>query len=313
MSVDADDEFQKELIALFAQEAQEWLEQIHVALDELQQGPPADRHAKLAQTMKAGLANLGGSAATVNLTEVEQASFAALPFVEAVENPAVPVSAGAFLSLCKQLGLIQGALTRATGMAFDAEPPVCTETGQAAMATSDLLAALQGLPPGQAGADATARKVTRTVIARVEEWVKTGVVQCDTNSLRELLSRTADAEQLFAATVQQQGPLVVEGVAQMNRALWVPDQAPCGEWQALADRVSALWSVSQQADAVQAMTFFLGLQSFLTIVSERRVRPNPKQCEAVERRLRSMLDAMQAWVEAWRAERAAICALLPAA
>ena len=57
MAVDTDDEFQKELIALFAQEAQEWLQQIHVALDELQQGPPADRHLKLAHTIKAGLAN----------------------------------------------------------------------------------------------------------------------------------------------------------------------------------------------------------------------------------------------------------------
>ncbi|MEK6532753.1 MAG: hypothetical protein AABZ52_02580, partial [Nitrospirota bacterium] len=64
MAVETDDEFQKELIALFTQEAQEWLQQIHVALDELQQGPPADRHLKLAHTIKAGLTNLGGSAAT---------------------------------------------------------------------------------------------------------------------------------------------------------------------------------------------------------------------------------------------------------
>ena len=46
MSADTDDEFQKELITLFVQEAQEWLQQIHVALDELQQGPPADRDRK---------------------------------------------------------------------------------------------------------------------------------------------------------------------------------------------------------------------------------------------------------------------------
>ncbi|GKS66434.1 hypothetical protein YTPLAS72_37380 [Nitrospira sp.] len=39
MSVETEDAFQKELIELFVQEAQEWLQQIHVALDELQQAP----------------------------------------------------------------------------------------------------------------------------------------------------------------------------------------------------------------------------------------------------------------------------------
>lgn len=39
MSADTEDAFQKELIELFVQEAQEWLQQIHVALDELQQAP----------------------------------------------------------------------------------------------------------------------------------------------------------------------------------------------------------------------------------------------------------------------------------
>ncbi len=104
MAVGTDDEFQKELIALFAQEAQEWLQQIHVALDELQQGPPADRHLKLAHTIKAGLTNLGGSAATINLHEVEQASFSGLPLVEAVEDPSVPLSACRFFSALQTVG-----------------------------------------------------------------------------------------------------------------------------------------------------------------------------------------------------------------
>ena len=44
MSGDTSDEFQKELVDLFVQEAHEWLQNIHVALDELQQGPPPERH-----------------------------------------------------------------------------------------------------------------------------------------------------------------------------------------------------------------------------------------------------------------------------
>lgn len=313
MSVDADDEFQKELITLFVQEAQEWLQQIHVALDELQQGPPADRHTKLAQTMKAGLTNLGGSAATISLSEIEQASFAALSFVEAVENPAAALSASAFLALCKQLGHIHSALTRATGVTFDAESSVCPEAVPATLSASDLLAALQGLLSRQTGETEMARNVTRTVIAQIEGLIQTGVTECDAHSLRSFLIRVADAEQIFLDAVQQQGPMVVDGVAQMSRGLRESDRMSTGEGQALVDQVNALWAASQQVNALQAMTFFMGLQSFLTIVTHRRVLPEARQFELVEQRLRGILGHVQEWVEAGRKEREAIDALLPAA
>ena len=119
MSGDTSDEFQKELVDLFVQEAHEWLQNIHVALDELQQGPPPERHAALIGTLTAGVTNLGGSAATINLPDVEQASFAALPFIEAIKDPTKSFSVQHFLSLCKQLGQIHTALTNATGVSFE--------------------------------------------------------------------------------------------------------------------------------------------------------------------------------------------------
>ena len=75
MAAGTPDDFQKELVDLFVQEAHEWLQNIHVALDELQQGPAPERHAKLIGTITAGVTNLGGSAATLNLSDVEHASF----------------------------------------------------------------------------------------------------------------------------------------------------------------------------------------------------------------------------------------------
>src|SRR6267143_1878438 len=85
MAADTTDDFQKELVDLFVQEAHEWLQNIHVALDELQQGPAPERHAKLIETISAGVTNLGGSAATINLPDVTHASFAAIPCVERID------------------------------------------------------------------------------------------------------------------------------------------------------------------------------------------------------------------------------------
>ena len=121
MAADTTDDFQKELVDLFVQEAHEWLQNIHVALDELQQGPAPERHAKLIGIISAGVTNLGGSAATINLPDIEHASFEAIPFIEALQDPQKAFSVQDFLSLCKQLGQIHTALTRATGTSFEDE------------------------------------------------------------------------------------------------------------------------------------------------------------------------------------------------
>lgn len=312
MAVDTDDEFQKELIALFAQEAQEWLQQIHVALDELQQGPPADRHLKLAHAIKAGLTNLGGSAATINLHEVEQASFDGLPLIEAVQNPSVPLSASAFLALCKQLGQIHDALTRATGVAFDAESatdnvgPVTVPAQEFQIALTDLIGRL-------AGSMAMPCHVTKTILAQIDGMTKHGVTHCDAASLREVLERGAEVERAFAQLVQRIGPLVSDGIETMARTSGDEWREASAEWRAMTNQVAELWSVSQQVNAVEAMTFFTGLQSFLLLVTERRVRPSTAQFKRVEERLRRMPVIIHEWVEAGRREREAIEALLPVA
>lgn len=312
MAVDTDDEFQKELVALFTQEAQEWLQQIHVALDELQQGPPADRHLKLAHTIKAGLTNLGGSAATINLHEVEQASFSGLPLVEAVENPSVPLSASAFLALCKQLGQIHDALTRATGMAFDAGSAV-EEVAAVTVPAQEFLAALSDLISRLADSTAMTCHVTKTIIAQIDGMTKNGVTHCDAASLREVLARGAEVERMYAQTVQRLGPIVADGIEKMAQLSIDQWKEAVVEWKAMADHAAELWLASQQVNAVEAMTFFTGLQSFLTIVREQRVMPPTSQFKKVETRLRTMPTIIQEWAEAGRRERGAIESLLPAA
>lgn len=310
MAVEAEDAFQKELIELFVQEAHEWLQQIHVALDELQQGPPPDRHLKLAQTIKAGITNLGGSAATINLSDVERASFSALPFVEAVQNPAASISANDFIILCKQLGHIHAALTRATGVTFDAEGAAdVAESVPVTVSSSELLAALQGLQQRQGASGSVQRNLVSTVIAQIEGLMSNGVGQCDVTSMREFLDRLAGAEEAFHAAAAQQLPQVAEGIAQLKK---VEAQAASPErLQAVLDQVAQLWTVAQQVNASQAMTFFMGLHSFLSVVMQQRVVVAAKKYDAVESRLRGMMGLIQAWVDTGSAERAAIGSLLP--
>jgi hypothetical protein len=66
-----------------------------------------------------------------------------------------------------------------------------------------------------------------------------------------------------------------------------------------------LVSSAQQLRAPQA-SFFSGLQSFLTLALQGRVPVTASRYEAVESRLKDTLQALQAWVDAGRAERTVI-------
>lgn len=311
MPVESPDEFQKELTDVFIQEAQEWLQQIHVALDELQQAPPPDRHVKLAHTILAGLTNMGGSAATIGLREVERESYAALPFVEAVQAPSDTISTDDFIALCKHLGAIHTSLTRATGITFDEEVAVDQAQGQAVtILASDLLALLHRFKDQRPLAAACPRNLLHTVIAQVEGLKQNGIEQCNVTSLRDFLQRWSEGEEGFLDAVKAQIPAIADELACLQRGADKPGPSS-KQLGAVVEQAAQLWSAAQQVNASQTMTFFMGLHSFLTVVMQQRVVVVAPKYAAVQARLAECVQALQAWVEAGRAERSAIGAILP--
>ena len=307
MSVDTGDDFQKELVDLFVQEAHEWLQNIHVALDELQQGPPPDRHQKLIEIISAGVSNLGGSAATINLPEVEQASFAAFPFIDAIRDPKKTFSVQDFLSLCKQLGQIHTALTRTTGVSFEESGEAAVESIRQTMPIPDFIRALQRLQQTQ---QLTGRNLVQGLIDQMESQLRSGVDQVDVHALHDFLARVSDAEEAFLCTVQQSLPALADKV----RALAIDETQQSQGTEVLEASlrdVSQLRTDAQQVNAAPVMMFLTGLQSLLTVIIQRRVTVATKRLVAVEGRVRSMAGIIQQWVKLGQAERAAINQLLP--
>ena len=310
MSVETEDGFQKELVELFVQEAQEWLQQIHVALDELQQAPASDRHRTLAQTIKVGLTNLGGSAATINLSDVERASFSALPFVDAVEDPSSQISADDFLALCKQLGYIHVALTRATGVTFEAESVQAScESPPTLIQTNQLLTLLRGLQERSKMPNTVDRHLVQTMVAQAEGLLQRGMEQCNVASLQEFLDRSGEGEQGFLRLVQEETPHVTAVLHALKSGHGVTG-TPSVDLPKAVEQAAQMWSAAQQVNASHAMTFFMGLHSFLTIVAQRRVAVSEKNYETVQSRLTQSMKVIEEWVESGRAERVAIQGVL---
>ncbi|MDC8448748.1 MAG: hypothetical protein OJF51_004668 [Nitrospira sp.] len=311
MSVETEDAFQKELVELFVQEAQEWLQQIHVALDELQQAPPFERHRALAQTIKIGITNLGGSAATLTLSDVERASFAALPFVEAVQDPSVRISVDDFIALCKQLGHVHGALTRATGVAFDEKHvPASDEAPPMMIETKTFLALLRGLQDQCTTGDTFHRNVVQTMMAQAEELVERGVEQCNVASIQEFLDRSAEGDEGFLQVVRQELPHL-KAVLQTLKNDGIAPGPPSSDSRDVVELVAQLWSAAQQVNASQAMVFFMGLHSFLTIVTHRRLVVDAKNYDAIQSRLDQSVKWLEEWATSGRTERMAIQGILP--
>lgn len=310
MSVETEDAFQKELVELFVQEAQEWLQQIHVALDELQQSPPFERHRALAQTIKVGITNLGGSAATLNLNDVERASFSALPFVEAVQDPSAQISADDFIALCKQLGHIHGALTRATGVTFVAEHAQASDKEAPTMvATKEFLALLHELQDQRTAPETFHRDLVQRMIAQTKGLMDRGVEQYNVVSIKEFLDRSADGDQGFLQAVRQELPhlTAVLQTLKSDRTVSIP---PASDLQNTVERVAHLWSAAQQVNASEAMVFFMGLHGFLTIVMQHRIVVNATTYDAIQSRLGQSVDGIEKWVEHGQTERMAIQSVL---
>jgi chemotaxis protein histidine kinase CheA len=309
MSGDTSDEFQKELVDLFVQEAHEWLQNIHVALDELQQGPPPERHAALIGTLTAGVTNLGGSAATINLPDVEQASFASLPFIEAIKDPTKSFSVQDFLSLCKQLGQIHTALTNATGVSFESEAEAEVVEAGPAISPAEFLQTLRSLLSKQAPpAGPLERNLIKTLIDQMEGQVQAGVQQVGVDVIQGYLDRMAASEEAFVQVVDAQMPVLTAKLV----ALTDEGALPNGALEASLQEVAQLRAEAQQVNVTPAMTFFGGLQSLLSVIAQHRLRLAAERVQAVTDRLAAIRDLIHQWVERGRAERTAIGQALPA-
>jgi chemotaxis protein histidine kinase CheA len=312
MAAGTPDDFQKELVDLFVQEAHEWLQNIHVALDELQQGPAPDRHAKLIGTITDGVTNLGGSAATLNLSDVEQASFGAIPFVQALHDPQKAFSVQEFLSLCKQLGRIHAALTRATGIFFDEdENAAAAEAIDATLSPREFLHALQELQKEQASGAVSGRNLIHNLIDQMQGQIQAGVERIDAKVIRDYLVRVSEAEESFLKIIDERVPEIFKKMSALKMDGGEISSRVMALESSLQD-VAQLRIEAQQVNAGSAMMFFTGLHSLLTMVVQRRVRLAATRVESVKARLHVMGGAIRQWVEHGRAQRAAIDQLFPA-
>src|SRR3989442_12080544 len=86
----SEDQFQEEVLQLFAEEGLEWIKQIKVALQELESGVTLDKEKKHYDIILRSLTNLMGPAATAQLAALQKLTLPLVPLLQARQTKKSP-------------------------------------------------------------------------------------------------------------------------------------------------------------------------------------------------------------------------------
>ena len=309
-SEQTEDDFQKELVELFGQEAQEWLLQIHSALTELETQPDLDRHTQLVEAVVRGITSLGGSAATVNLADVERATFALLPFIDTVRDRTTATKQD-YATIRAQFGIVIASVTTATGVTLDLgvshEAPAPSEPAADLLT---LLNALRTLQDDYVVSGFSPRSLIPHVMQRLEHEARQGTGQIQATNYHQMLRDLQVTDAQYLESIQQQLPVVAH---HLNRIRMEGSTAleSNNTLSGCIQNIEQLQGIAKQAHATPLVTFLTGLQSFFSLLAQHRIVISSQRVDAVEARLRAVLVTLQEWITAGEQERDAMGRLLP--
>ena len=307
-----EDDFQKELIELFGQEAQEWLIQIHSALTELESQPDTDRHAQLVDAVVRGITSLGGSAATVNLPDVERATFALLPFIDTLKDRTTATKQD-FGTVREQFCLVIASVTMATGITLDLGPEQgAPPQPEPAIDFLTLLNALRMLQDEQVAKEVPSRSLIPQVMHRLEQEARQGESQIQMTAFQQLLGELQSTDARCLDSLREALP----GIAQNLNRLRVEGLTVLEPGNVLGtcmQQIEQLQGIAKQVHATPLVTFLTGLQNFLALIVQRRIVIASQRVQAVEARILAVMTTIEDWITAGQQERDLMSRLLPAA
>ena len=301
-----DDAFRQELLELFTLEAQEWLQQAEAALEELRHEPEEQFNSKLIDVIQQGMSNLGGSAATVELPDLEQMAYGLLPVLASLRMQAIsPPQACAEMSqrmedLASALGKVSSTKEGTT------PPPAATPTQQ-----TFTLENLRQFQLRLTETEPSGRNLMELVIQRISEGNGQAHESLTVSTVTRILREVEGLDEQFLAEMQRHVPQVTEAVAGLKAHSGEP-AGLAGDLASVIESVRGLEQIATTAQAPTIAQFFRGLGSFLTVASQGRLSLVAERLPAVEFRLGAVIPMAHQWVEMGRAERSAIVTLMSA-
>ena len=328
-----DASFEKEVVGLFALEAHEWLAQIQTTLKKLSEGANQTVRPKLYGIILQGITNLAKSAATVQLSAIEQMASNLLPILQEVGRQEPRAAAAALNSLHEGLARISTAVHRLTGGQGDEYPapvpvsegPLVEPASSSSLANHEKVAAPRsviqastagGLPLLTALRElhqARARSVqpTRDVLEAVILMAEHEGGDLEATSIGRILNELNTLDEEFVEEVRKRVPVIIRELHNL-RGQETPDFVTATQLDPIVREVDTLHDLAGRVQASMMTMFLQGLRSFLLVTAYRKASMLPQRLEMVEARMQALIPMAEQWVNIGRIERAAISEILPA-
>ncbi len=328
--------FEKEIVGLFALEAHEWLSQIQTALRKLGGGAEGAVRSKLYGFILNGITNLGRSASTVHLFDIEAMASNLLPILRDVGRTESQWTMDTLRPLHQGLDRIAAAVRRLAGEADDLEGPKDTygsgrplngdhgvasgrltpvasspDMPEKGVSAVPLLKALRELQQARARSMEPARDVLGAVIERAQHEVGEGQDHIAVEVVERILHDLDKMDDAFLQDIHERIPAMIDRIAYL-REQGKPGGITAAELDPVFVHVAALEHLAQMIDAKTILLFLQGVKAFLVVVAQRKVEDLPERLQAVEERIRRLIPMAEQWVTLGRLERASIEDILPA-
>lgn len=329
----SEDQFQEEVLKLFAEESLEWVGQIKTALQELETGAPPDRESTLYNTVIRSLTNLMGSAATVDLAALQKLALTMIPLLQAMHSKKVAVQPEHFATIRQGLALlasavqvldmaesktvvvanlesimqlqaehIQRVVSKLHGV--QASPPkedAFKERKFLAMVVGALLALKHARPSSLE----PSRNLIEFVLRRLHRMLDQETAGITAATVSSLLHQIEGLDTHFLEEVQQRLTTVTKVVKELNSSGGTTETQTRNLQDALRE-ISFLYEVARDVGAVAIAQFLHGLEILLLEVAYKGVALNPQRVDGVAARVEAISTMARQWVEMGRAEKAAI-------
>ncbi|HET7057803.1 MAG TPA: hypothetical protein VFI05_03665 [Nitrospiraceae bacterium] len=329
-----EDAFLDEVLGLFVLEAQEWINQSNTALLELEHHPVSDRKHKLYEAIMCGITNLGGSAATVELRDLEKLAFGLLPLLQtmqslngsttAVQLDVLREGFNGIIAAVMTLGDTKIGLVPNLDQILNRVNEVATQTAVASQQAMHVLPVASSSPvptaPPSSGvmdrlaefqrhhlgtSDLTRHTADAIVRRAKQDYGERGWRLIDATIMSQIVQELDRSDEQFVNEVRKRLPTIA-GIFADFISPHADMLLSNGRMEKLLQEVQALHESARTFDAKPVMQFFHGLHSFLTILSQKTIDIAPPRLEAVEVRMKRIIPIAEQWVEIGKKERAAV-------
>src|SRR5713226_5613581 len=319
----SEDQFQEEVLQLFAEEGLEWIKQIKVALQELESGATPDKDKKHYDIILRCLTNLMGSAATVDLTALQKLILTLVPLLQAMQTQKVAAKPEHFATIRQGIALVtasvqvlhmatqrtiaktklesimhlqadglQRAVAKVHGLPKAAAPAAKRPVSPEGTYLGKIVQALLDLKHARPSALEPSRNLVELVLRRLHRLSDQESADVTAASVASILHQLEGLDERFLEETRRRVETLKQAIAGLKAGTRDPHGQKANLQGGLRE-ISLLYEMARDVGAIPIVQFLHGLETLLLEVVYKSMTLVPQRFECLAARRATMVAMAQ--------------------